>query len=169
MIKKEPGRPEGFSPGSKYEPGADGTVDYVFLAKERQARITNQRRSELQTDENRRKALAQGKRIEFLVCPVCRMHTPRMVKVNAAGEPYTNPPAPGIQYVRTYKGLERRFVGPTSDYCPLTVRYSAGGRIGSFLNPKESMSPRVLSTVDAELYKHFLFIIEEARKAFVFR
>jgi hypothetical protein len=153
-------------PESKYPVDEAGKVDYVFMAKERQARITEQRRKELQTDENRLRAFGSGKKQEFLVCPVCRMHTLRMVKTNAAGEPYAGSPIPGIQYVKTLRGLERRFVGPTSDYTPLAIRYNAGGRMGSFLNQKESMSPRVLQTVDKELFDHFKYIVEESRKAF---
>jgi hypothetical protein len=153
-------------PESKYPVDTSGKVDYVFQSKERLARIDEQRRKETQTEANKMKAFSSGKKQEFLVCPMCRMHFLRMVKTNIAGEPYANSPAPGIQYIRTLKGLERRFVGPTSDYTPLAIRYNAGGRMGSFLNPKESMSPRVLQTVDKELFDHFRYVIEESRKAF---
>lgn len=169
MSITQRGRRPGFSPGSKYsdsERDDKGLIDYDYEAKKRKKQIDEARRNSIRTEEKKLFAFNHGKKIEYLVCPVCHHLTPRYVKVNHLGEPVTDAPI-GINYRTNSKGqLERRFSGPGVDYRPLQIRYSAGGRIGTFVKQDESLSPGILVTIDPELYRDFKLSIISAAKVF---
>ena len=136
--------------------------------------IIDARRSSIRTEEKKQYAYLHGKKIEYIVCPVCQHATPRLVKVNRMGEPYKDS-AIGSVYVDVGGVLERRFSGPIDNpdlpYFPLQVRYAAGrdkkGRgIGTFVKPDESVIPRVLETKDHQLFNDFKKILRKAAQAF---
>jgi hypothetical protein len=171
------GRKPGFSPGSKIpdsERGPDGSIDYDYHAKKIKAKKAELRRETVRTKEKKLYAFMHGKKIEYIVCPVCQHAIPRKVKVNRMGEPYKASTI-GNVYVDVNGVLQRRFSGPVENpnfpYFPLQIRYAAGrdkqGRsIGTFVKPDESVIPRVLETKDHQLFQDFKKIIRKAAQAF---
>jgi len=164
------GRRPGFSPGSKYDDrfrDDKGNIDYDYLSKRRKKEIDAARKNAIRTDEKKRYTFKYGKRVDYLICPICHGWTPHIVRTDARGQPVDESPGLGKVYVEMPDGsLERRFSGPGDDYFPVMARFSGGQRIGTFANPDESLRPLALQAKDHQLFTDFKKIIRKASQAF---
>lgn len=148
------GRKTGTKIGSKYEKSRDlsGKLDYNL---EYEREIGKKRFPDISYEMRRERAIANGKPMPSLQCPFCGRLIYKKVAVDASGMPKRGNKDPFTDIVKVNGNMERRFAGVSAgELTPVCVRYHGGG-LGIFLNPKESISPRMLNRIDHDLYLDF--------------
>ena len=163
-TKQKRGRKEGTKLTSKYEEirDTDGTIDYHLAEYQRRGK---KRQTDLSIEDKRSRAITHGTPQKMLQCPFCGKLTAKMVALDASGNP-KRPPAAYIKYVEVDGRVERRFTGvPPADLSPITTQYRHA-TYGFFVNTKESIPPRFLKSVDADLFNDFKKILENTLHEF---